>query len=472
MKFVVFSYDGHGLPIAHHLMQEGHDVEVGIVEDKKDVISKFEKETVYEEAGEKALRLSLFDGILNKTPATELIEKLKTVRDPENYFVFFDFNNMFKFSEQIKDMPFHGNFPTEEDHLFEIDRDEAKEFVNKNYDRVKIAGKKEFKRIADAEKFLKETDEIWVLKGLNESARSVVPDIDDPQLAAGQILDALYQDKETYENPGFMLENLIPNVIELTPEKIYYDGVPLAVTINFESKPLGSGDISIQTGCTADLVFPIDMEDRICKIAFPPIVDEIAKKHKGLFIWDASLLINKRDGKIYFGEFCSNRPGYNSSFTELSQAKSVGDFFMDVSQKKNPFKLGSVGTSVRIFNMNRNPSTQQIMGGIKIDYKPGIEKDLWLWDAKREKGKLVSVGYDWNLAVMTGSNRSIDDAVQRLYKNIDNFSFVGGYYRPKFDYLSLEYPTSILNRLNYGVERGLYKLHFAVKVGHLDRDLP
>lgn len=470
MKFVIFTYDGHGLPVAHHLEQEGHDVMVGVVEDKKDVVSKFEKESDKEDAGEKALRLSLFDGILNKTPATELIEKLKKIPDPQNYFVFFDFNNLFKFSEQIKDMPFHGNFPTEEDHLFEIDRDNAKEFVKKNYDRIRIAGKKEFRKISDAEKFLRETDEIWVLKGFNESARSVVPDVDDPQLAGGQLLEALYQDRASYENPGFILENLIPNVIELTPEKIYYDGVPIAAVLDIESKPVGSGDISIQTGCAQDLVFPIDLEDRICKIAFPPIIDEIAKKHKGLFIWDASLLINKRDGKIYFGEFCSNRTGYNEFFTQLSQVPFIGGFFEDIADRKNPFRFGTVGTSLRIFNMNRDSKTDHILGGIKIDYKPGIEKDLWLWDARREKGKLASAGYDWNLAVMTGSDRSIDDAVARLYKNIDNFSFVGGYYRPKFDYLSLEYPTSILNRLNYGVERGLYRLPFAVKVGHLDRE--
>ncbi len=467
MKYFVFTYDGHGLPIAQHLQQEGKDVIVGQVHDKKDIISPIENDSAVEEPQEKEQRLSLFNGIIDKKPAHELIEKMKTIKDPENYFVFFDFNNLFKFSEQIKDLGFHGNFPTEKDHLFELDRDQSKEFVRKHYARFNIGEKREFKKIAEAIHFLEQTEDIWVLKGLDDNAGSVVPDVEDSRLAAGQLIEALYHNRDVYESVGFILELLIPNIIELTPEKLYYDGEPIAVTLDIENKPIGSGNISIQTGCAADLVFPIDMEDRISKIAFPPIIDEMAKAHKGLFIWDASLLINKRDGKIYFGEFCSNRPGYNAFFTELAQATSVSDFFENLAQKKNPFKLGTVAASVRIFNMNRNPQTDTIVSGIKIDYNPGIEKDLWLWDAVRKGKKVVDVGYDWNLAVITGSGKSIDDAIQKLYKNVDNFSFVGGYYRPKFDYLSLEYPTSIINRLNYGVERTWYKLPFAVKVGNI-----
>lgn len=470
MNFIVFCYDGHGLPIAQHLQQEGHDVLVGVVENKKDTMSAIEKDSAVEPKAEKELRLSMFDGMLDKMPADKLVEKMKTMKNPEEWFVFFDFNNLFKFSEQVKDLGFHGNFPTEADHLFEIDRDEAKNFVKKYYPKVNIGQKKEFKKISEAKAFLEKTDDVWVLKGLDESAKSVVPDVDDPRLAAGQLLEALQHDPEPYESVGFILELLIPNIIELTPEKLYYDGVPLAVTIDVEQKPLGSGNISIQTGCTMDLVFPIDMEDRICKIAFPPIIDEMAKQHKGLFIWDASLLINRRDGKIFFGEFCSNRPGYNAFFSELAQASSVGDFFEDISKKKSPFKVGSVATSLRIFNMHRNPDTGQIPAGMKVNYKSGFEKDLWLWDVKKKYGKIVTVGYDWNLAVITGSGKSIDEAAQRMYKNVEeNFSFVGGYYRPKFDYLSLDYPTSILNRVNYGLERGLYKLPFDVKIGDIKK---
>jgi hypothetical protein len=48
--------------------------------------------------------------------------------------------------------------------------------------------------------------------------------------------------------------------------------------------------------------------------------------------------IDKRTGKIYFGEFCSNRPGYNSLFTELAQCSSVHHYFSSVVRKQNPSK--------------------------------------------------------------------------------------------------------------------------------------
>src|SRR5581483_11773819 len=131
-------------------------------------------------------------------------------------------------------------------------------------------------------------------------AKTFVPDINDVELARAQVIEMLSNFPTKYEKLGFILELLIPSIIEFTPEKLYYDGVPLATTMNFENKSFGSGNISVQTGCSEDMVFPIEMEDRINKIVFPPIIDEMARKHKGLFIWDASVLVDRRDGKMYF----------------------------------------------------------------------------------------------------------------------------------------------------------------------------
>ena len=205
------------------------------------------------------------------------------------------------------------------------------------------------------------------------------------------------------------------------------------------------------------------MGDKINTIAFPPVVDAMAKQHKGLFYWDASLLINKRTGKIYFGEFCSNRPGYNSLFTELAQCSSVHHYFSSIVRKESPFKLGTVATSVLLLNPATDEETGRTTEGLRVDYKPEIEQNLWLWDVRREGNRLVTVGDDWNLGVISGAGDSIDQAVNSMYKNVDGFSFAGAYYRPKSDFLSLDYPTSILNRINYGLEKKLYQLPFNVQ---------
>ncbi len=465
MKYIVFTFDGSGTPVAQHLQMEGQDVILAQVENMKSLASA-EDDEYSEDRHDKEMRLSVFEGVVKKRWAEELIKEMKTYKNPQDYFVFFDTNGLYAIAEQIKDLGFHGNFPTREDYLFEADRDKAKEFVKKHYAKLNIARKKEFAKVSDAKKFLVDTDEVWVLKGNSDSTTAFVPDVDDPTLAARQIMETLDKDGDSYESEGFILELLIPSVMELTPEKLYYDGVPIACSIDIENKPIGSGNISIQTGCAADLVFPIADTDRICQIAFPPIVDELAKKHKGLFYWDASILINKRDGKMYFGEFCPNRPGYNASFTEFAQCGSVHEFFEKVSQKKNPFTLGTVASSIKIFNLHRDSDTQQIQGGLTVDFAPEVEKDVWLWDVRKKGKKLVNTGYGDIIAVITGSGNSVEEAVNRMYKNLEKFSFLGAYYRPRADYVSLGYPTSILNRLNYGMERGLYQIPFKVKVGN------
>ncbi len=466
MKYIIFTFDGSGIPVAQHLHLEGQDVVLAQVEHMRSLAAEGEDEYI-ENRKDKEMRLEGFDGLVKKKPAEEILKEMKTYKNPQDYFVFFDTNGLYALAEQIKDLGFHGNFPTREDYLFEVDRDKAKEFVKKHYSKLNIARKKEFTSISDAKKFLANTDEVWVLKGNSDSTNAFVPDVDDPVLAAHQVIETLDKDSDSYQSEGFILELLIPSVMEITPEKIYYDGEPVAVTVDIENKPIGSGNISIQTGCAADLVFPIPDSDRINQIAFPPIIDEIAKKHKGLFYWDASILINKRDGKMYFGEFCPNRPAYNASFTEFAQCGSVHEFFEKVSQKKNPFTLGTVATSIRIFNFHRDNDTQQILGGLTVDFAPEVEKDIWLWDVKKKGKKLVNIGYGDVIAVITGSGTSVEEAVNRMYRNLEKFSFLGAYYRPKADYLSLGYSTSILNRLNYGMERGLYQIPFNVKVGDI-----
>lgn len=468
MKYFFITYDGLGLPIAHKLQQEGKDVIVGQIEDVKDYVMEEEIKEATESDFNKKRRLDIFNNMLDMRPADEVVKMMQEVKNPKEFFVFFEENNLYRWADKVKDLGFMGNFPTKDDFLFEIDRERAKKFVKANYPKLYTSAVVEFSNIKDAIAFIDETNDIWVLKGKDDNAKTFVPDVSDLRLAKGQLTEMLNNFPQKYEKRGFILETFIPSIIEVTPEKMYYDGVPLATTINFENKSFGSGNISIQTGCAEDLIFPIEMDERINKIAFPPIVDEMAKQHKGLFIWDASILISKKDGKMYFGEFCSNRPGYDSIFTEIAQTSGVDYFFENIARQKSPFTLGTVGTSVRIFNLNRDDEDEQVSPDILVDYKPEIEKDLWFWDVKKnERGKIVTVGSDWNLAIITASGKSIDEAVNKMYKNVDSFSFVGAYYRSKDDFISLDYPTSILNRVNYGLERGLYKLPFNVKIGEI-----
>jgi len=444
--------------VAWQLQREGYDVEVGQVQDKAQTVSPIESPD--EDDTDKERRLSLYDGMLKKRPAEEMIRRLESVKDPENVFVFSDLNHLYRYSEQLEGMNFKGNFPTEEDYNLEIDREAAKDFVATHYPQMRVGAKKRFKKASEAREFLEQSEDLWVLKGLEEDARTVVPDVDDLELARGQIMDALGQNPGEYESAGFILELLIPSALELTPQKIYLDGHPVATCMCIENKPMGAGNIGPMTDCAQDLVFSTELDDKINAIAFPPIVDEIASRRRGIFYWDASILVEPKTGRLYFGEFCSNRAGYNCLYTEMALAGGAGKYFDALARGKSPYPAHSVAASVRIFNFHKEGGAA--LSGATIDFKDRAAPNLWLKDAKMRRRRTVSAGYKEDLGVVTGAGRSVSEAATRAYRAVDEFSFEGAYQRPEFDFCSREYGTSILRRLDYGLQRGLYKVGFGL----------
>jgi hypothetical protein len=88
---------------------------------------------------------------------------MRSYRHPEDYFLFFDRNYLFHFSDRIAGMPFHGNFPTEADYLFERNRDQAKQLVREHYPRLHVPDVKPFDEVLEALEFLKSTEQLWAI---------------------------------------------------------------------------------------------------------------------------------------------------------------------------------------------------------------------------------------------------------------------------------------------------------------------
>jgi hypothetical protein len=461
MRYIVFTFDGYGLPIALRLQQEGAEVLVAQVHDQEDVLSDLEVNLASESHEERSRRLSLYDGILEKRPARAVCEELLGKSADKETFLFFDLNHLFKFSERLKGSGYPGNYPTSDDYRLEIDRELAKKFVGKHYPGIRIGENHKFGKIEDGMRFLESSDDLWVLKGLEEDARTVVPDVDDADLAQSQITAALVHNQEEYESAGFVLEKYIPASLEFTPQRIYWNGRHVCSLMVLENKAIGAGNVGPLTDCAQDLTFTTSPEDRINDIAFPPRIAKMAAKHKGAFFWDASLLIARRSGKIYFGEFCANRPGYNAIYNQIGLVGSARKYFEYLAAGKSPFPDNEVGVAVRLFNLHRGDS-EFSQSGLPVEFKPGAEKELWLTDVRREKGSLVNVGLKSTIGVATGSGHSVREAARRAHKSIDQFSFEGVYYRPEFDLVSRRYKTSIVNRIEYGLHRGFYKIGFGV----------
>jgi hypothetical protein len=49
MKYIIFTLEGEGLPIAWQLQREGYEVTVAVVEDMADTLTRLEKHTSRED---------------------------------------------------------------------------------------------------------------------------------------------------------------------------------------------------------------------------------------------------------------------------------------------------------------------------------------------------------------------------------------------------------------------------------------
>src|SRR5258708_31290170 len=327
-RFYCLTFSGEGIPVALMLQKEGVECVVGTIQDNKDILTGCEKHKP-EDPEEKKRRLSLGGGMVKVVTAEKLVRMAKSDPNPKEAFWFTDFNHGFVFAEQVMGIGMPGLFPTEEDRMLEVNRDDAKKFVEKNYPKLKVAEHHDFKTAKEGIAFLGSTYSIWCLKGCDEDAPTTVPDTDNVDIARNQLIDSLSDpDKgKKFEKSGYLLEEKITNPVEITPEAIFYDGKLLCVTIDLELKRKNDGELGRMSGCAADLVFPIDTMSKIVNMAFPPVVYKMAKSHKGMFIWDASLLFDPKTGEPYMGEFCANRPGYNAFYDELALLDEKKEYF-------------------------------------------------------------------------------------------------------------------------------------------------
>lgn len=433
-KFIVISSGWDGTAAAYHLKQEGYDVTVGQVQDK----SELKNGDAKEDPEEKKERLTQYDGMVNKVPAKDLVRALLKVEDKDSYFIFCDQNSLWFYSEILLKAGFkNGLFPTHKDFLMEKERKEAMEFVKANYPGIKTIPYHEFKSSEEAIKFIETNAGVYVIQSEGDFVSTFVPQVDDAEIAKIQSISQLNKHKELYDKGSIILKTKLIDPIEVTPQIVFYNGKPVFTDLDIETKNMGDGkNNGPQCGCGSNLIISTNIGEKINKIAFPEIVYSMAKDHTGMFVWDISLYIVGDD--IYFGEFCSNRLGYDASMTEMCMAGGVGNYFNSIVGGVNPLKK-KFGVAIRLFNLNKK--SDQV-----ISYD-GIEEYVWLYQVKMKDGEQMSVSDCWDLGVLTESGETVDEAISNLYSTFERFSFKEIYTRSEDDFRD-DYPTSIVNRFS------------------------
>lgn len=463
MKVVIFTVNFEMGGLALGLQREGVDVVVAVVEDIQRLNSgrliQFHEP---EPKARRERRLTVLDGLVKKASADEALRGILKMRNRADLVVLFDMNTLFPYAEALADLGIRGNFPTEWDRMFEHDRALAKSFVRRYYPGIEEIPTVGLRSVDEAEEFLRRgTERVWVLKAAGD-APTVVPHSDDPEEAARELLTALEENRAIYKDFGeITLEQKIIDPVEITPERVYMDGKLVYETVGIETKTIGAYDIGPQVGCGTDLYFTTDfipgLAEWVEEVAFPSVVDEMAERSPGIFIWDASLLVERPTGRVYFGEFCPNRFGYNAVYTEVELAGgSALAWLVSVLEGKSPIGSRRLAASVRLFQMNRDAQGYPAEEAIEARLWEGV----WLISVKRDdRGRIVTATLGdrsvvaEDIGIVTGSGEDLEEAAGVVYERAAGVSYPGLYYRR--DLGSIESDKGIARRLEYLV--GLVK---------------
>lgn len=464
MKYIFLTTSGYSFPIAKQLVDEGREVIVGQVKDPADLhVDGWQGKP--EDPEETKRRLSLYDGMLEKLDGNYLMRRMRYIADAgkaSDYFVVVDHNNLCRYGEKIAEMGFVGLVPNEADYQREKDREAAHAFVRANYRDVHIMESTSLSKADEGVALVNDSDCLWVLKSNGNLAETIVPKVADIELNHREIIGALEHDRKGYEKGGFLLEQKIANPVEFTPELAFWNGEPIYSQVEIECKPIGAGDVGADGGGAINLVVRTDLDDPINELCFPPIVYDMARNRRGLFIFDAGILYDPKSRQFYFTEFAGNRWSWGGVFSELAMShqsgKTASRYFENVAAGRDPLTY-KFGATVSLYNMSVDGKKAELHAeGMPVYWKEEIADRLYLYQVRKEKESFVNVGCsDILLGYATGYGNTMGACVRRAYETVSGISLKEMLYRHCHDYLSTDYPSAICNRLRFLVDGGYIK---------------
>jgi hypothetical protein len=141
-------------------------------------------------------------------------------------------------------------------------------------------------------------------------------------------------------------------------------------------------------------------------------------------------------------------------------SEGVSRHFDLISKSKNPIKF-KYGVAVRMFQTEPNSKKLgNFADGYEIAWKESIEEQIYLYCIRKDKegtgeDRIISVGYDKDVGTATGYGDTPEKAINVAYNAIEGIAMTGLLYRPKFDFISKDYFTSIMNRYEFLMDSGL-----------------
>ena len=415
MRFVIATLHYAGLGFALRLLDEGHEVILAPVgtEDRRSCAS-------YELIG---------NGLVEKRWFTDVIRDRSEFRDA---IWIWDENHSVDENETLRREGFRvfagGKYPDTMEH----DRAACLEFVAKY--GLQPPPSKAFDDPASASKFLEaHPGRSYVCKpDHGETYETFVPQSDRPEEANLELRGHLAAMRS---NSTFVLQER-KDGIEANLEVWVVQGQPRFAFATLEAKRKLNADLGDFAACALDFAFVVPLESEIVKQTVGRLFPAYRQmKYTGFA--DANF-IAARDG-VWFLEKCE-RFGYNAHpnlFWTLNRdpLAKVFDTMLDGSFTPN-FAPG-FGATISMYQDHKVP-------GSVIQYPDTVAKDVYLYDAQRVDGQLLTCGYYDDVLLATGYGYTIPTAWEAALNVARTVKFPGRSFRT--DGAGVDYPSSPLRR--------------------------
>jgi phosphoribosylamine-glycine ligase len=415
MRFVIASLHYAGLGFALRLLDEGHEVVLAPVgtEDRRSCMS-------YELIG---------DGLVDKRTFGEMVRDRARYRDA---IWIWDENHGVEANELLRSEGFRvfggGRYPDTMEH----DRAACLEFVARY--GLQPPHFEAFSDLNAALEFLaKHPDRSYVCKpDHGETYETFLPQSDRPEEANLELQGHLRSMKG---GSPFVLQERKDGV-EANLEVWIVAGEPRFAFATLEAKRKLNADLGDFAACALDFVFVVRLESEIVKQTVGRLFPAYARmKYTGFA--DANFIAAK-DG-VWFLEKCE-RFGYNAHpnlFWTLNRdpLAKVFDTLLDGSFTPN-FAHG-FGASISMYQDHKVP-------GSVIQFPDTVAREVYLYDAQRVDGQLLTCGYYDDVLLATGYGHTIPTAWEAAASVARTIKFPGRSYRT--DGAGTDYPSSPLRR--------------------------
>lgn len=425
-NFWIFTADHSGLPLALRLKEEGNNSTLVMIK-PQERNGKTETPKTPEEAKENQKRIKYLEknasGLVDKMWAAEALYKIK----PTDY-VIFDQIYGWQYGEMLRKRGVKVLGGSQSGYQLETERRDTLALlksVGMDVPLQKYFGAGSSKKAID---FLSKAgdDILFVFKSDNPKVLTQVAYDSNEEL-----IQKLNTESKAIDTDGFLLQQKVEG-IEAAVETWLSNGKPILANIDLEAKKKYNEMSEVQTGCSFQLLWNIEVDHPLREKVNGPL-DRLMAKYIKTGLFDLSFIYEPKEDKFWVLEMCGSRFPYNAFYALMALLEiPLGEFFVkylngeyktDISQT---VFCDEFAGSLRIFNDENTPDQ-------RVDIDKECKENFWLWDVYKKGGELLTTGYD-SLGIVTATGENPEAAMAKVREYYFKLHMPTKWARDDFDY--------------------------------------